>query len=89
MNNFFNEIKESLIRGYKWIGTDGIINMETSALLMIVLMLFFPIFWSAFITFFSVITKCTFDKTNGHKDETHDFICAMIGVLVGLILGVI
>ena len=40
VKNFFTKIKTKLNKGYKWLGTDGIINMETSALLMMVFMVF-------------------------------------------------
>lgn len=78
--------KERLIDGYNWIGTSGIINMESSALLVMVLVLFFPMFWAALITFICVITKCTLDKKRGSEHEKHDFICALLGISFGLIL---
>lgn len=87
--NFFTKMKQKLNKGYKWLGTDGIINMETSALLMILFMLFFPLFWSALLTFLIVISKCVFDKSNGRKNEKHDLICAIVGILFGIILGAV
>ena len=87
VKTFFKNVKTKMKDGYKWLGNDGIINMESSALLMIVLMLFFPIFWSAIITFLIVIGKCVLDKSRGHENEKHDLICAIIGILFGVILG--
>jgi heme/copper-type cytochrome/quinol oxidase subunit 2 len=89
VKNFFTKVTDNLKKGYEWLGTDGIINMETSALLMMIFMVFFPIFWSAIITFIIVIGKCTLDKTRNRENEMHDFICAIIGILVGVILGTI
>lgn len=85
---FLKKIKNNLINGYKWLGNDGVINLETSALLTIILALFFSPFWAALITFFIVIGKCTLDKSRGHENELHDFICAIMGIAVGLSLGV-
>ena len=89
VKKFFKDTYDKMIDGYNWLGTDGIINMETSALLMIILMMFFPIFWSAIITFLIVMGKCIFDKSRGSKNEKHDFICATIGILFGVILGTV
>jgi hypothetical protein len=88
VKTFFTTAKEKLIRGYDWLGIDGIVNMETSAILVILFMLFFPIFWSSILTFLIVIGKCASDKSKGRKDEKHDFICAIVGILLGIILGV-
>lgn len=89
MKTFFKNIKENLINGYKWLGTDGIINMETSALLMLIFMVFFPVATSAILTFLLVIGKCTFDKSRGSENETHDFVCAIVGILFGVIIGTV
>jgi SNF family Na+-dependent transporter len=87
--SFFITLYDKIKKGYKWLGTDGIINMETSALLMILFMLFFPLFWSAALTFLIVISKCVLDKTKGRKNEKHDLVCAVIGILFGVILGAV
>ena len=89
IKTFFKTIKENLINGYKWLGNDGIINMETSALLMLIFMVFFPVVTSAILTFLLVIGKCTFDKSRGAENETHDFICAIVGILLGVIIGTV
>ena len=81
-------LKESFERGYHWIGLDGLINMETSALLVMFFLLFLPAIWASIITFLIVIGKCVIDERNGSQKETHDFICAVVGIVVGLILGV-
>jgi hypothetical protein len=86
LSNVFVEMCNSLNRGYMWLGTDGIINMETSALLMIIFMLFFPLTWASILTFLIVIGKCVLDKSRGRENELHDFICAIIGIIIGIIL---
>ena len=89
VKNLYNKIKIKMNNGYKWLGTDGIINMETSALLAMLFMIFFPIFWSASFTFLIVIGKCALDKSRGVENEKHDLICAVVGILIGVILGTV
>lgn len=80
--------KDSFERGYRWIGIDGLINMETSALLVMFFLLLFPAVWASLITFLIVLGKCVLDKREGSQKETHDFICSVVGIVVGLILGI-
>lgn len=87
VKNFFYSLKDKVCEGYRWLGNDGIINLESSALIVIILMLFFPIIWSAILTLIIMIGKCAFDKSKGKDGEKHDLICAIIGVLFGVILG--
>lgn len=89
VKKIYDNLKLKMEKGYKWLGTDGIINMETSALLVMLFLVFFPIFWSAALTFLIVVGKCVLDKSRGRKDEKHDLICAMVGILVGVILGTV
>lgn len=86
VNMFLVNLKNKTEKGYRWLGNDGIINMETSALLMIIFTLFFPILWSAFLTFLIVLGKCAFDKSRKRDNELHDLICAVIGIIIGIIL---
>lgn len=87
VKNFFYSLKDKVCEGYRWLGNDGIINLESSALIVIILMLFFPIIWASILTLIIIISKCTFDKSRGREGEKHDLICAIIGVLFGIILG--
>jgi len=73
--------------GRKWIGYDGLLNMETFALVAILLMTFMPIFVSAAVTFLLALAKCYCDRKHGHTNEKHDLICAGIGIIFGCILG--
>ena len=73
--------------GIKWVSLDGLVNMETSALLTMFLMLFFPTYVAAVATLLIVVGKCTLDKKRGHENETHDLICACIGIVIGMIFG--
>lgn len=89
IKSFFVKVKDTMAKGYDWLGTDGLLNMETSALLVMLFMLFFPVFWAALLTFIVVIGKCALDKSRGRENEKHDFICAIVGILVGIILGTV
>ena len=80
-------VKNNYRCGKAWIGIDGLINMETSALLTIFFMIFFPKLLAMLLSFLVVITKCIVDRRNGHEEEMHDLICAIVGVLFGAILG--
>jgi len=83
-----DKIKKQNARGIEWIGIDGLANAESAALLTLFLMMFCSIVWAMAISVFLVMGKCILDKKRGNKNEKHDFICACIGVLVGVILGV-
>lgn len=89
VKTFLLKVKDKLIRGYNWLGIDGVVNMETSALLVMLFMIFFPVFWAAILTFLIVIGKCTLDKSRGRENEKHDFICCIVGILLGVILGTV
>lgn len=84
--NIFSVIKEHTIIGYKWIGPDGLLNLETAALLMVVLTLIFPTIASAFITFIIMCAKCIGDSLEGRENEEHDLICSIIGLVFGIII---
>ena len=91
--NFFQKIWSFILdldkKGKNWIGTDGLLNIETSALITLVLMFFFPAFWSMLFGFIIILVKCLLDKSKGHEDEEHDLICATVGVIIGAIIGLI
>ena len=39
--SLFGKLKETFLNGKKWIGYDGLLNLETSALMVIVFFVFF------------------------------------------------
>lgn len=91
ISSLLKKCREFLIKnhidGYKWLGDDGLLNMESAALLTIFFMILFPIVWSVILALIVVCAKCAFDKSRGHEDEKHDLICACVGVIIGAILG--
>lgn len=76
-------------RGIEWVGLDGLASMETSALFVIFLMLFCPVIWAMVISFVLVVGKSILDKSRGQEDEFHDFLCCLIGIACGTILGTV
>lgn len=87
-NKVINAIKAKMKEGYEWMGSDGIINMETSALLFLVLILFLPLMWAIIASFLIVAGKCAMDKKRGSSKEKHDLICCVIGIAFGVILAI-
>ena len=91
-HNLIEKIEKAIIeldkQGRKWIGIDGLLNIETSALLTIFLMIFFKPLLSVIISFILVFAKCFFDKSRGSVNEKHDLLCAAIGVIVGCLLAI-
>lgn len=85
---FSQKINEIDAKGRKWIGYDGLLNMETFALVAIFFMIFMPTFVSAGFTFLLAVAKCYCDRKRGHSNEKHDLICSGIGIIFGCILGI-
>lgn len=84
---FSQKINDLDATGRKWIGYDGLLNMETFALVAIFFMIFVPTVVSAGVTFLLALAKCYCDKKRGHANEKHDLICAGIGIIFGCIIG--
>lgn len=84
--NLFGIIKANTKRGIEWTGIDGLVNMETAALLVVFLRIMFPFPCCAILSFLIMLLKCVIDSKRGHGNEKHDFICAFIGVVCGVIL---
>lgn len=85
-NRIISFLREKYKEGKEWIGIDGLINLESSALLMIFLTLFISPVWAALITLILTALKCCMDAMNGSSNEKHDFICCIMGILFGIIL---
>jgi len=82
----FKKIAINNGNGLKWVGMDGLVNMESSALLVIFLMIFLKWYFAVPITFIVVLSKSLFDKRGGSDKEFHDIICATIGIIIGVLL---
>jgi hypothetical protein len=73
--------------GWKWMGVDGLLNLETAALTTIILKMILPLNWAMIFAAIIGIAKSTLDKSNGHENETHDLICIFIGIVLGAVIG--
>lgn len=82
------KINELDANGRKWIGYDGLLNMETFALITLFFMIFLKPFLSSLISLVIGLVKCYNDYKNGHKNEKHDLICIGIGIIFGCIIGI-
>ena len=82
------KVNELDAAGRKWIGYDGLLNMETFALITLFFTIFLPSLISAGCAFVIAAFKCICDKKKGRTNEKHDFICAGIGIIFGCILGI-
>lgn len=86
--NALEKVKESYSRGKKWIGYDGLLNMETFALILMILMVFLQIKCAIIITSLLALFKTYVDVKNGHKNEKHDLICSSLGIIFGGIIAI-
>ena len=86
LKNLIEFVKEGYFRGKKWIGYDGLLNMESSALMLIILIIFLEYHWAIIVTSFVAGLKCFIDYKNGHENEKHDLICSAIGIVVGFMI---
>lgn len=84
LNQKINELDAN---GRKWIGYDGLLNMETFALITLFFMIFFKAYISAGISLILAIIKCYNDYKKGRSNEKHDLICTGIGIVFGCIIG--
>ena len=87
--NLYSKLEETHRKGKKWIGVDGLANMETFALLVIVFTIVFPLLTSIALNLFLSGAKCFIDKLHGHDGEAHDLICALIGIVFGALIALI
>lgn len=82
----YKRVKDTYIRGKKWIGYDGLLNMETFALILMLLIVFLPIKCAIILSTILALFKTYIDVKNGHKNEAHDLICASLGIIFGGII---
>ena len=82
----FEAIKKNTLDGIKWAGVDGLLNMESAALAVLLFGVFLPPIWSAGITALLAAAKSFIDEKNGHSGEVHDIVCAGVVVICGFIL---
>ena len=74
-------------KGWKWMGVDGLLNLETAALTTVILKMILPLDWAMIFAALIGVAKSVLDKSNGHENETHDLICIFIGIVLGGVIG--
>ena len=72
-----------------WIRTDGLLHLETSAILCVVFTAFLPWWGASAATLAIGVGKELWDKEHGGVATWHDVICDIIGILLGLALTLI
>lgn len=76
-------------RIWTWVRRDGLLHIETCALVAVVCGLFLPWWLGAFAALAAGIGKEIMDKYSGGVASWHDVICDLIGVAVGTIINVL
>lgn len=72
-----------------WFCRDGLLHMETCALIVIVSGLFIPWWWAGVIGIFAGIGKELWDKHHDGVASWHDVFCDLCGVVAGAIITII
>jgi len=73
----------------KWIRQDGLLHIETSALLVVAISVLLPVWLSIVISFIFGIGKELWDKYYGGVPSWHDVICDIIGLAVGTLITIL
>jgi len=74
---------------FKWIRQDGLLHIETSALLVVAISVLLPVWLSIVISFIFGIGKELWDKYHGGVPSWHDVICDIIGLAVGALITIL
>ena len=76
-------------RIWTWVRRDGLLHIETCALIAVACGLFLPWWAAGTIALAAGIGKEVWDKYRGGVPSWHDIICDLIGVAVGTIITVL
>lgn len=76
-------------RIWTWVRRDGLLHIETCALVAVVCGLFLPWWLAGILSLAAGIGKEVRDKYRGGVPSWHDVICDLIGVAVGTIINVL
>lgn len=66
--------------------TDGLLHLETSALIAVTLGKFIPLWIAALVTLIIGIGKELWDKEHGGVASWHDIGCDIAGIVLGIFL---
>lgn len=70
-----------------WVRRDGLLHIESCALLVIVLSLGLPVWAASVLGLLVGIGKEVWDRYHGGVPSWHDFFCDCIGVALGALVG--
>ena len=77
------QIKEALAAAWAWLRTDGLLHVETSALIIVFVQKLFGLLVAIVLGF----AKEVYDRVSGNgTPEWHDLICDLIGIIIGLLI---
>lgn len=71
---------------YRWLGTDGLLHVLCSVLIVVVAGMFLPV-WASIVTAVvaGIAKEIVWDRMMGHGDASwHDLTCDIIGVALGV-----
>lgn len=88
--NFCKWLKEAIAKCRRYIGTDGLLHIETSFILVLLFRLFMPAFFAVLAALVLGLAKEVVDiwwrKSNTWRQALHDIICDLAGILLGVAL---
>ena len=67
----------------KWVAFDGLLHIETSALIVIVVSLLLPWWAGSIVAAVAGIGKEWYDRAKGGPFSSHDLICDLFGIICG------
>lgn len=70
----------------KWIAFDGLLHIETSALIVIIISLIGPWWSGALVAAGAGLWKEWYDHFKGGKFSPHDLICDLVGIVFGSLI---
>lgn len=79
------KIKEFLAKVWAWVKTDGLLHIETSALIVAVFGILFPWWVGAIVAALAGIGKEVWDIKYG-VPSWHDLLFDLIGILIGVLV---
>lgn len=87
MKKIFEKIQNFFTKLVKWVRVDGLLHIETCALLCVMLRWLQHLWLIAFIVFVIGILKGVYDKfSDKGTAEWHDLFCNIIGIALGILL---
>lgn len=81
-------MKELLKKIWGWVRTDGLLHIETSALIMCLLTPWMAVWLAAIITLGIGVGKEVYDRYTQGSSTMHDIICDVIGIAAGALMAV-